>query len=132
MNERRDDDGVDGELQIDQPAMILGKAERRQIDDAQAVGQANEKEERVNGKRSGAAQLNEHRPSQQQRTGNDADGDQREQTRTQVHPVILLIKSKIGMYIAMTMPPTTPPRSAIMIGSSSVSSPATATSTSSS
>jgi hypothetical protein len=36
------------------------------------------------------------------------------------------------MYIAMTMPPTTPPRNAIMIGSSSVSRPATAVSTSSS
>src|SRR5438876_1387742 len=29
----------------------------------------------------------------------------------------LLIMSKIGMYIAMTMPPTTTPRNAIMIGS---------------
>ena len=46
--------------------------------------------------------------------------------------VNLLIKSKIGMYIAMTMPPTTTPRTAIMIGSSSVSRPATAVSTSSS
>ena len=46
--------------------------------------------------------------------------------------VSLLIKSKIGRYIAMTMPPTTMPRIAIMIGSSSVSSPATAVSTSSS
>jgi hypothetical protein len=44
----------------------------------------------------------------------------------------LLIRSKIGMYIAMTMPPTTPPRKAIITGSSSVSRPATATSTSSS
>jgi hypothetical protein len=35
----------------------------------------------------------------------------------------LLIRSKIGMYIAMTMPPTTPPRNAIMTGSSSVSMP---------
>jgi hypothetical protein len=42
------------------------------------------------------------------------------------------IKSKIGMYIAMTIPPTVTPRTAIMIGSSSVSSPATAVSTSSS
>jgi hypothetical protein len=42
------------------------------------------------------------------------------------------IKSKIGMYIAMTMPPTTTPRIAIMIGSSNVSRPATAVSTSSS
>ncbi len=42
------------------------------------------------------------------------------------------IKSKIGMYIAMTIPPTTVPRIAIMIGSSRVNSPATAVSTSSS
>ena len=46
--------------------------------------------------------------------------------------VSLLMRSKIGRYIAMTMPPTMMPRNAIMIGSSSVSSPATAVSTSSS
>jgi hypothetical protein len=44
----------------------------------------------------------------------------------------LLIRSKIGMYIAMTIPPTTTPRKAIMTGSISVRSPATAASTSSS
>ena len=46
--------------------------------------------------------------------------------------VSLLIRSKIGMYIAITMPPTTPPSTAIMIGSSRVRRPATAVSTSSS
>ena len=46
--------------------------------------------------------------------------------------VSLLIKSKIGRYIAITMPPTTTPSSAIITGSSSVNRPATATSTSSS
>ena len=49
-----------------------------------------------------------------------------------VHYVSLLIKSKIGRYIAMTMPPTMTPRNAIITGSISVSSPATAVSTSSS
>jgi len=42
------------------------------------------------------------------------------------------IMLKIGMYIAMTMPPTITPRMAIMIGSISVRRPATAVSTSSS
>src|SRR6266496_939007 len=109
MNEGRDDEGVRRELQIDQPPMVLRVAQRCQVDDAQAVGQPNEKEERVNRERARTAQLDEHRPSQQQRAGNNTDGDEREQPRTQVHPVILLIRSKIGMYIAMTMPPTTPP-----------------------
>ncbi len=44
----------------------------------------------------------------------------------------LLIRLKIGRYIDMTMPPTITPRMPIMSGSSSVSSPATAVSTSSS
>ena len=43
-----------------------------------------------------------------------------------------LIMSKIGRYIATTMPPTTTPRNTIMIGSISASSPPTAASTSSS
>lgn len=43
-----------------------------------------------------------------------------------------LIMSKIGRYIATTMPPTTTPRNTIMIGSSSESKPPTAASTSSS
>jgi hypothetical protein len=48
------------------------------------------------------------------------------------HYVSLLIRSKIGRYIEMTMPPTMRPRKAIITGSMSVSSPATAVSTSSS
>ena len=46
--------------------------------------------------------------------------------------VSLLIRSKIGRYIAMTMPPTMTPSTAIITGSISVSRPATAVSTSSS
>ena len=51
---------------------------------------------------------------------------------TRYPPVRLLIRAKIGMYIAMTMPPTMPPSKAIINGSSRVRRPATATSTSSS
>jgi hypothetical protein len=43
-----------------------------------------------------------------------------------------LIMSKIGRYIATTMPPTTTPRNTIITGSISASSPDTAASTSSS
>ncbi len=43
-----------------------------------------------------------------------------------------LIMSKIGRYMATTMPPTTTPRNTIMIGSISESRPLTAASTSSS
>ena len=46
--------------------------------------------------------------------------------------VSLLIMSKMGMYIATTMPPTITPRNAIITGSINVSMPATAVSTSSS
>ena len=45
---------------------------------------------------------------------------------------ILLISVNIGRYIAMTMPPMTMPRMKIMTGSSSLTRPATAMSTSSS
>ena len=45
---------------------------------------------------------------------------------------ILLISVNIGRYIAMTIPPMTTPRMKIMTGSSSLTSPATAMSTSSS
>jgi hypothetical protein len=43
-----------------------------------------------------------------------------------------LIMSKIGRYMATTMPPTTTPRNTIITGSISASSPDTAASTSSS
>ena len=71
------------------------------------------------------------------RADDDSDGDEpsersRRKSISSASGVSLLIMSKIGMYIAMTMPPTTTPRKAIMIGSSSVSRPATAVSTSSS
>ena len=132
MDECRDDERIHGKLQINQPAVVLSEPQRRQVEDVQPVGEPNQEEERVNGKRARAAQLNENRPAQQKSAGDDPDRDERKETRAQVHPVILLIRSKIGRYIAMTMPPTMPPRNAIMIGSSSVNRPATATSTSSS
>ena len=61
-------------------------------------------------------------------------GGEREERRTVTAPSypILLISVNIGRYIAMTMPPMMTPRMKIMTGSSSLTRPATAMSTSSS
>src|SRR5687768_10943901 len=114
--------------------MALDEAERRQVDDAQRVGQTDQEEERIDGERARLIDLDQDRPAEQQRADDEANRNQPEEARAQLHgyPVSLLIRSKMGMYIAITIPPTTPPSTAIMTGSSSVSRPATATSTSSS
>ena len=49
-----------------------------------------------------------------------------------IYNVIRPMRSKIGRYMAITIPPITTPNNAIMTGSRSVSIPATAASTSSS
>lgn len=53
-------------------------------------------------------------------------------TRTHTHYCTAFIMSKIGRYIATTIPPTTIPRNTIMIGSNRLMSTDTAASTSSS
>ena len=58
-------------------------------------------------------------------------GRRRGRSRPRSYP-ILLISVNIGRYIAMTMPPMMTPRTKIMTGSSSLTRPATAMSTSSS
>jgi hypothetical protein len=72
-------------------------------------------------KRARTIELNENRRPEQQGSDDDSDGDQRREARAQAHALLsgasLLMRSKIGMYIAMTMPPTMPPRSAIISGS---------------
>ena len=127
-----------GQLNVDEPAVPLGPLSVERPEDVQRVREADQQEQRLDRKRARRGQLHDDRRAEQQRADADADGDQPGEFATEValrHAVSyasLLIRSKIGRYIAMTMPPTTPPRNAIMIGSSSVSRPATAVSTSSS
>ena len=129
---------VAGELEIDEPVEPLGPLERHEPENVQRIGDADEDEQRLDRKGSRRSELDEHGRAEQQRADADADRDQPEQFATKIalahgcSYVSLLIRSKIGRYIAMTMPPTTPPRNAIMIGSRSVRRPATAVSTSSS
>ena len=134
VDERRDDQRVAGELQIEQPPVPLDEPQRQRPGDRQRVGQADQEKERIDGERAGRRDARKGRRAQQNRaddgTNDDEPGDLAAELR--VHYVSLLIRSKIGRYIAMTMPPTTTPSRAIMIGSSSVSRPATAVSTSSS
>jgi hypothetical protein len=84
------------------------------------------------GRRAG---LDEDRGQKDQEEDRDADRGQPEERAAeglvQSYP-ILLISVNIGRYMAMTMPPMTTPRMKIMTGSSSLTSPATAMSTSSS
>ena len=134
-----DDQRVAGQLDVDDPSVPLGPFQRERPEDVQRIGDADEEEQRLAREGPGRGELDEHRRAEQQRADADANRDQPEEFATKValrHAAApyasLLIRSKIGRYIAMTMPPTTPPRNAIMIGSSSVSRPATAVSTSSS
>ena len=137
-DETGDDQRVAGELEIDEPSVALRPSQREQPQNVERVGEADQDEERLDRERSGRGDLHEHCRTEQQRADADADRDQPEEFATKVALLhgcsytSLLIRSKIGRYIAMTMPPTAPPRNAIMIGSSSVSRPATAVSTSSS
>src|SRR5207244_1171166 len=102
---------------------------RPEVHHADRVGQPDEEEERVDRERARPVDQHENSRSEQQRTDNEANRDERREPRPEIHrhPVSLLIRPKIGRYIAMTMPPTMPPRNAIISGSSSVSRPATAT-----
>ena len=120
----------------------IGQPQRRRVGDGQRVGEADQEEERVDRKRPRRGDLRERRrPEQQQRADDGADGDQPPElppagriAEASVDSTLRQLADHVEdrQYIAMTMPPTTAPRNAIMIGSSSVSRPATAVSTSSS
>ena len=133
---------VAGKLQRHQPGRTVDVAQRDRVDHAQAVGQPDEEEERVDGQRAWGVDLEDHRRAQQQRADDDAAMPISQTSRRRLSEVMrpartfdqvsLLIMSKMGMYIATTMPPTITPRNAIITGSINVSMPATAVSTSSS
>src|SRR6185503_13463008 len=138
-DEARDDQRVAGQLDVDHPSEPLRPFQRERPEDVQRIRRADEQEQGLARKRAGRRQLDEDRRAKEERADADANGNQPEEFATNValrharpYPASWLIRSKIGRYIAMTMPPTTPPRNAIMSGSSSVSRPATAVSTSSS
>src|SRR5688572_16965882 len=122
-------------MHIGQPREPLHEPQGSDEPEADRVRQADEEEKRVDRRGIGLTELHHHRRAQQHRGDDEADRNERRQSPPQrllLHYVSLLMRSKIGMYIAMTMPPTAPPRNAIINGSISVSNPSTATSTSSS
>src|SRR2546427_286530 len=135
IDERGDNQRVARELHVHQPAVPIGEAQGPGVRDGQRERQPDQEEERIDRKRSRRRELRKGRRAQQDRADDDPDENQAPEPPPQIgfnHYVSLLMRSKIGRYISMTMPPTMPPRNAIMIGSSSVRSPATAASTSSS
>lgn len=66
MNERRDQAGVEHELQIDEPRPAEHRGQRDCVDRAERVREADEKEERIDGNRSGGNQLKGNRETKQQ------------------------------------------------------------------
>jgi hypothetical protein len=131
-----DEDRVEAEMHVGQPRNPVGVAQRRDEREADEIGEADDGEERVDGLR--ARRLHLHDDGEPEQHGcdhqsqRDVPGQPLPQRARSHQPASLLMRPKMGMYMAMTMPPTTPPRNAIMTGSSSVSMPATAASTSSS
>src|SRR5262245_43048290 len=114
--------------------MPLDVPERPEIDDAQRVRQTDQQKERVGRECTGTTELDEDGGAEQQRADDDANRDEGGEPRPEIHaeltnpriyespnfnstirrfvnskilyPVSLLIRLKIGMYIAMTIPPT--------------------------
>ena len=58
-DEAGDQQRIGAQLEIGEPLMPIDQAERREIDDAQRVGQPNQEEEGINRKRSWPVQLDE-------------------------------------------------------------------------
>ena len=83
-DEPRDQQRIDAELQVRQPRVSIDEPERREIHDAQRVGQADQEEERINRKRARAVQLNQDRRAEQQRADDNADGDEPRQPRAKI------------------------------------------------
>ena len=66
-DERGHDDGVARQLQIDQPAVAIDEAQRDRVDDRQRVGQRDQKEKGIDGKRTRRRDLHHGRAAEQQR-----------------------------------------------------------------
>ena len=89
---------------VGQPQLAVHEPERRQIHNAQGIGQPDQKEERVDRKRPRPIQLNQDRPAEQQRADNDPDGYQRREPgaqlrrcqRLQLRPVRLVLQASRG------------------------------------
>ncbi len=91
MNERRHERGVKAELQVNQPWITLGKSERREIDDAQRIGQSDEGEERIDRERARPAELNQDRRAEQQRADHDTRCNQRREAGSQMHFSLVVV-----------------------------------------
>src|SRR5439155_3228279 len=82
VNERGDEKRIDAKLRVGDPRMPIDNPQRPEVQDTERVGDPDQKEERVDGKRTGPVDLNENRRAEQQRADDDTDGDERRQTRS--------------------------------------------------
>ncbi len=136
-HEARHDHRIDEQLDVDEPPVPLRVADAYAVDERQRECRAEQREEGLEGQDAWRPELHQHGRPQQHAESRRAGSNQPEELPSHCgrHHVLdqsFEIRSKIGMYIAMTIPPTTTPRKAIITGSISVRSPATAVSTSSS
>ena len=76
VDEGGDDQRVAGQLQVDQPAVAIDEAQRQPVDDRQPVGQADEKEERVDRKRARRRDLDDDGRAEQNRPDDRPNRDQ--------------------------------------------------------
>ena len=117
------------------PRALVDDAEQGHQPEAGGVGDAEQNEVGIDRAWPWRPELERHGQAEQNGGDDQPEAGVRRQRLPQPgsgHPASLLIRPKMGMYIAITIPPTTPPRKAIITGSSRVSMPATAVSTSSS
>src|SRR5262249_33051811 len=111
--------------------MRIDESQRQRVDDAHRIGKADEDEQRVDGEGTDRHQPGVGRRAEQKRADDQADGDQPRNTLTHrrvrhltnpfttkdtkeaTHRQLNFeMRSKIGRYIEMTMPPTITPRMA--------------------
>ena len=131
---RRHHEHVDGEVHVGQPREPIDEAQRGDEGEADRVDEGDEDEQRVDVEDARQPHLDDEGGAEEDCRRHQPQRDVRQQAAGERagHPASSEISPKIGRYIEMTIPPTTRPSQAIMTGSSSVSMPATAVSTSSS
>ena len=120
----RDQEGVQREVQIRDPRALVDNPEQGHQPEAGGVGDAEENEVGIDRTWPWRPELERHGQAEQNAGHDEPEDGMNRQRLPQPgsgHPASLLIRPKIGMYIAITIPPTTPPRKTIITGSSRVS-----------
>jgi hypothetical protein len=83
-DEARHQDGIRPELQVYQPGKPLDAPQRGQVRNAERIRDADQEEERIDRKRTWPVQLDERGPTEQECTDDDADRDERGETRAAI------------------------------------------------